>query len=43
LSWWIADLRFTADPVFFCGLLAIGASLLLFSLKSWKRAPPAGK
>jgi drug/metabolite transporter (DMT)-like permease len=43
LSWWIADLRFTADPVFFFGLLAIAASLLLFSLKSWKRAAPDRK
>jgi drug/metabolite transporter (DMT)-like permease len=43
LSWWIAELRFTADPVFFFGLLAIAASLLLFSLKTWNRAGPAGK
>ena len=43
LSWWIADLRFTADPVFFFGLLAIGVSLLLFSLKSWERAASARK
>jgi drug/metabolite transporter (DMT)-like permease len=43
LSWWIADLRFTVDPVFFFGLLAIGVSLLLFSLKSWERAASARK
>jgi drug/metabolite transporter (DMT)-like permease len=43
LSWWIADLGFTADPVFFLGLLAIAASLLLFSLNSWERAASARK
>ena len=36
LSWWIPDLHFTVDPIFFFGLLAIAASLLLFSLKSWR-------
>jgi hypothetical protein len=43
LSWWIAELRFSADPVFFFGLLAIAASLLLFSLKTWDRAGPTQK
>jgi drug/metabolite transporter (DMT)-like permease len=43
LSWWIAELRFTADPVFFFGLLAIAASLLLFSLNSWERGEPVRK
>jgi hypothetical protein len=36
LSWWIPDLHFVAGPMFFGGLLAIAASLLLFSLKSWR-------
>jgi hypothetical protein len=36
LSWWIPDLRFVAGPMFFAGLLVIAASLLLFSLKSWR-------
>jgi drug/metabolite transporter (DMT)-like permease len=36
LSWWIPDLHFTVVPIFFFGLLAIAASLLLFSLKSWR-------
>jgi len=36
LSWWIADLHFSAGPAFFFGLLIIAASLLLFSLKSWR-------
>ncbi len=34
MSWWIADLHFTVDPMFFIGLALIAASLLLFSLKS---------
>ena len=37
LSWWIADLHFAADPMFFVGLALIGASLLIFSLKSWRQ------
>jgi drug/metabolite transporter (DMT)-like permease len=36
LSWWIPDLHFVAGPLFFGGLAAIAASLLLFSLKSWR-------
>jgi len=39
LSWWIADLHFAADPMFFLGLALIAASLLLFSLKSWRQPP----
>jgi hypothetical protein len=36
LSLWIVDLHFVADPLFYFGLLLIAASLLLFSLKSWR-------
>jgi drug/metabolite transporter (DMT)-like permease len=36
LSWWIADLHFAIGPVFYFGLAIIAASLLLFSLKSWR-------
>jgi hypothetical protein len=39
MSWWIADLRFVVDPIFFFGLALIAASLLLFSLKSWRQPP----
>jgi drug/metabolite transporter (DMT)-like permease len=35
LSWWIADLHFVVDPMFFVGLALVGAALVLFSLKSW--------
>ena len=42
LSWWIVDLHFAADPLFFIGLALIAASLLLFSLKAWRQpARPA--
>jgi hypothetical protein len=37
MSWWIADLHFAADPMFFLGLALVAASLLLFSLKSWRQ------
>ena len=37
LSWWIADLHFAADPMFFLGMALVAASLLLFSLKSWRQ------
>jgi drug/metabolite transporter (DMT)-like permease len=37
MSWWIADLHFAADPMFFIGLALIVASLMVFSLKSWRR------
>jgi drug/metabolite transporter (DMT)-like permease len=39
LSRWIADEHFIIDPTFFLGSLLIGASLLLFSLKSWRHEP----
>ncbi len=39
LSRWIVDLHFAADPMFFVGLALIAASLLLFSLKSWRQPP----
>ena len=39
MSWWIADLHFTVDPMFFIGLILIAASLLLFSLNSWRQPP----
>lgn len=42
LSRWIADEHFVIDPTFFFGSLAIGASLLLFSLKSWRQPAPRG-
>ncbi len=35
MSWWIVDLHFAADPMFFFGLALIAASLMVFSLKSW--------
>ena len=35
LSRWIADEHFVIDPTFFLGSALIGASLVLFSLKSW--------
>lgn len=41
MSFWIADLHFAFDPMFFLGLALISASLLVFSLKSWRRQPPA--
>lgn len=30
LSWWIPDLRFVLDPVFYIGLALVTVSLLLF-------------
>ena len=39
LSWWIVDLHFAADPLFFVGLALIAVSLLLFSLKAWRQPP----
>ena len=36
LSWWIADLRFFAGPMFFVGLALIAISLFLFLMKSWR-------
>jgi drug/metabolite transporter (DMT)-like permease len=40
MSWWIADLHFRVGPAFFIGLVLIAASLLLFSLRTWRHAPP---
>ncbi len=40
LSWWIADLHFIVDPMFFFGSAVIAASLLLFSLQSWRQPAP---
>ena len=37
LSRWITDLHFAIDPMFFLGLAGIAASLLIFSLKSWRQ------
>src|SRR6202161_2201223 len=37
LSRWIADEHFAINQTFFVGSLLIGASLLLFSLQSWRR------
>src|SRR5579872_712969 len=37
LSWFITDLSFAADTLFFAGLLLVSASLAVFSLKSWRR------
>ena len=41
LSHWIADEHFAINPTFFLGSAVIGASLVLFSLKSWRQ--PAGR
>ncbi len=38
LSHWIADLHFVIDSTFFLGSAVIAASLVLFSLKSWRAA-----
>jgi drug/metabolite transporter (DMT)-like permease len=38
LSWWIADLRFIVDPLFFLGLALITASLFLFSYKALRKS-----
>jgi hypothetical protein len=39
LSWWIADLHFAADPMFFFGMALVAASLVLFSLRAWRQPP----
>ena len=42
MSFWIADLHFAVNPMFFLGLALIAASLMVFSLKSWRQpARPA--
>lgn len=43
LSWWIADLRFFAGPMFFIGLALIAASLFLFLQRSWRSFDALGK
>jgi hypothetical protein len=35
LSWWISDLHFAVNWMFYIGLVVVSASLLFFSLKSW--------
>jgi drug/metabolite transporter (DMT)-like permease len=42
LSRWIADEHFVIDPTFFLGSALIGASLLLFSLRSWRQPDRRG-
>jgi len=37
MSLWIPDLHFVVDPTFFFGLAVISASLMIFSLKSWRQ------
>jgi hypothetical protein len=37
LSHWIADEHFAINPPFFLGSAVIAASLVLFSLKSWRQ------
>ncbi len=39
MSGWIVDLHFAIDPMYFLGLALIAASLLVFSLKSWRQPP----
>ncbi len=41
MSFWIADLHFAVDPMYFLGLGLIAASLMVFSLKSWRMPPRA--
>jgi drug/metabolite transporter (DMT)-like permease len=36
MSWWIPDLKFSAGPLFFAGLLLVAAPLLFFSVKAWR-------
>ena len=36
VSWWIPDLHIVMGTTYYFGLAAIAASLLLFSLKSWR-------
>jgi drug/metabolite transporter (DMT)-like permease len=38
LSWWITDLRFALDPVFYLGLAMITIPLLFFLWKSWQNS-----
>lgn len=36
MSWWIPDLKFSAGPLFFAGLLLVAAPLFFFSVKAWR-------
>jgi drug/metabolite transporter (DMT)-like permease len=40
LSWWLPDLKFSAGPLFFAGLLLVAAPLLFFSVKAWRVMQP---
>src|SRR5579863_3413372 len=42
MSWFIADLKFYLNPVYFVGLAFIAAALLLFSYQSWREERAAG-
>jgi hypothetical protein len=35
LSWWLSDLHFVTDRLFYIGSAVVAMSLLLFSLTSW--------
>lgn len=39
MSLWIVDLHFRIDAAFFIGLVLIAAALLVFSFRTWRRAP----
>jgi hypothetical protein len=41
MSRWIVDLHFAVDPMYFIGLALIAASLMVFSLRSWRQPPRA--
>ena len=40
LSWWIPDLRFALNPMFYSGLALVTVSLLFFLLRSWQNFTP---
>jgi drug/metabolite transporter (DMT)-like permease len=42
MSRWISDLHVVLDPLFFAGLALICASLVIFSLKSWRQPARTG-
>lgn len=37
LSWWLSDLHFVTDRLFYIGSVVVAMSLLLFSLTSWRQ------
>jgi hypothetical protein len=41
MSFWIAELHFAVDPMFFLGRALSAASLMFFSLKCWRQPPRA--